>query len=210
MDKIAVKLPFKETIYQTKNGHSVSTDTEFFVHIILSEIHKQTTKMKVLELGSGNGIISIMLSHYRPNWEITGLEIQTHLNELANENSESAKVKANFVQGDLCKKEFAANNFDLIISNPPYYPKKNGKISPIKERAISRTEIMCTMQDVFKSIKYHLKNDGTAFVIYPISRLDEILMNTKKVDLNIQKKIISNKIKKQEKVIVELVHKKRN
>ncbi len=210
MDKIAVKLPFGKTIYQTNQGQSVSTDTELIVNTILAEIKKQTTKKKVLELGSGNGIISIMLSYYRPTWEITGLEIQSHLVKLAKENSNNADVKVNFVQGDLCKKEFASNSFDLIISNPPYYSKKNGKISPLKERAISRTEIMCTMQDVFKSIKYHLKSNGTAFVIYPISRLEEILMNTKKVDLNIQRKIISNKIKKQEKVIVEVIHKKRD
>ncbi|NQV16975.1 MAG: methyltransferase [Armatimonadetes bacterium] len=208
MDKIAVKLPFNKTIYQTKKGHSISTDTEFIVITILSEIKKQATKMKVLELGSGNGIISIMLSHYRTNWEMTGLEIQSHLVKLACENSKLAKVKVNFVQGDLCKKEFAPNSFDLIISNPPYYPKNKGKVSPSEERAISRTEIMCTMQDIFKSIKYHLKRNGIAFVIYPVSRIDEILINTKKVDLNIQRKIISNKIKKQEKAIVELIHKK--
>ncbi len=210
MDKIAVKLPFGKKIFQSKQGQSISSDTEFLVHAILSEIQWQIPKLKVLELGSGNGIISIMLSHYRSNWEITGLEIQSHLVKLANENSNNANVKVNFVQGDLRKKKFNPANFDLIISNPPYYPKKNSKISPHKERAISRTEIMCTMQDVFKSIKYHLKSDGTAFVIYPISRIDEILMNTKKVDLNIQRKIISNKIKKQEKVIVELIHKKKD
>ena len=210
MNKIAVELPFGKTIYQYKQGQSVSTDTELIVNAILSEIHNQTPKIKVLELGSGNGIISIMLSHYRPNWEVTGLEIQSHLVTLAKENSNNANVKVNFVQGDLCKKTFASQSFDLIISNPPYYPKKNGKISPHKERAISRTEIMCTMQDVFKSIKCHLQNDGTAFVIYPISRLNEILVNTKKVDLNIHRKIISNKIKKQEKIIVKLIHNKRD
>jgi len=210
MDKIAVKLPFGKTIYQTKQGQSVSTDTELIVNTILAETKKQATKLKVLELGSGNGIISIMLSHYRPDWEITGLEIQSHLVKLARENSELAKVKVNFVQGDLREKKFTPANFDLIISNPPYYPKNKGKISPIEERAISRTEIMCTMQDVFKSIKYHLKKDGIAFVIYPVSRIDEILMNTKKVDLNIHRKIIPNKITKQEKVIVGLIHKKKD
>ncbi len=210
MDKIAVELPFGEKIFQSKQGQSISSDTEFFLDTVLSEIQRQIPKLEVLELGSGNGIISIMLSHYRPNWEITGLEIQSHLVQLASENSKLAKVKVNFVQGDLREKKFAPANFDLIISNPPYYPKNKGKISPSEERAISRTEILCTMQDIIKSIKYYLKNDGKAFVIYPISRLDEILINTKKVDLNIHRKIISNKIKKQEKVIVELVHKKKD
>ena len=210
MDKIAVELPFGEKIFQSKQGQSISSDTEFFLDTVLSEIQRQIPKLEVLELGSGNGIISIMLSHYRPNWEITGLEIQSHLVQLASKNSKSAKVKVNFVQGDLREKKFAPANFDLIISNPPYYPKNKGKISPLKERAISRTEIMCTMQDIIKSIKYHLKNNGTAFVIYPVSRTDEILMNTKKVDLNIHRKIISNKIIKQEKVIVELIHKKKD
>ena len=83
MNKIAVELPFGKTIYQYKQGQSVSTDTELIVNAILSEIHNQTPKIKVLELGSGNGIISIMLSHYRPNWEVTGLEIQSHLVTLA-------------------------------------------------------------------------------------------------------------------------------
>ena len=199
-----VLLPFGKTIFQTKTGHSISSDTEFLVNKILSQ--HQSKNLKVLELGSGNGIISIMLSHYQPNWECTGIEIQAQLVKLSQHNCKSAGVGATFIESDLRENRFPPGSFDLVVSNPPYFPLNSSKISPDKERTISRHEILCTMANIFRAVKYNLKCNGYGYIMYPHKRIGDIEKNTKKVDLKINKKFILNSLKR-EIIIVKLVHK---
>ena len=85
--------------------------------------------------------------------------------------------------------------FDIIVSNPPYFKKDEGRISPLEIRALARHEILCNMNDVLFSIERNLKNSGTAFLLYPENRLFELEKITKKIDLKItQKKVLSNAI----------------
>ncbi len=208
---IPVLLPFGKTIYQSANGQSINSDTKFIVDTIINEVPE--TPKTVLELGSGNGIISIMLAHYRPNWQIAGIEIQPHLVELAKQNSKLAEVKVEFCTVDI-KTYTSKTGFDLIVANPPYFPALDGRISPNEERAISRHEIKCDMLDVLNCIKRNMIE--TAFVIYPNTRFTELEKKVKKVDLKIAAKFIfhaedskfnelSVQIKKS-KILVKLIH----
>lgn len=199
-----VLLPFGKTIYQSPNGQAVTSDTAFVVNIVLQEFQDQ--EADVLELGSGNGIISIMLKHGRKNWQISGLEIQPQITELSQKNAELIGLDLNFQTGDL--KEFlAASKFDMIVSNPPYFPASDGRISPIEERSISRHEIKCDMLDVLNSVKNNLKQNGVAFLIYPQSRLKDLELFVKKVDLIIVTKFISKADTKRI-FVAKIVHKK--
>jgi len=199
-----VLLPFGKSIYQSANGQPITSDTEFIVETVLQEFSNQ--EADVLELGSGNGIITVMLKHYRKNWQITGLEIQPHLTELAKKNSELVDFELNFQTGDL--KDFNAEfKFDMIVSNPPYFPVQDGRISPIEERAISRHEIKCDMLEVLKSVKKNLKQTGVAFLIYPQTRWKNLEIFVKKVDLIIETKFISKADTKRI-FVAKLVHEK--
>jgi len=200
---VPVKLPFGKTIYQTKNGHSITSDSAFLVETISNQITHE--KLNLLELGSGNGIISIMLSNSHPKWKIQGIEIQKHLVELSSDNAKRSNTSPDFDMIDLRKFD-AEHKFDFIISNPPYYPKETGRISPLKERAISRHEITCNMLDILKCIKRNLINDGNAFILYPQNRLIDIDNFAKKVDLKARKKFVLESEDKKKKVIVELCH----
>jgi len=202
-DKAPVLLPFGKTIHQFKNDHSITSDTAFLVEKVLE--NNSGKNFKVLELGSGNGIISIMLAHNRPSWNITGIEIQEKLVILAQENSKLAQVQIKFINADLKKEIFPSQHFDLIVSNPPYFPKKDGRISPNKEKAISTHEILCSMEDIFQSVKYNLKKDGKAYLIYPLSRMEDIEKNIKKVDLKISRKFVLNALRNKGKIVVEQV-----
>ncbi len=200
-NKIPVKLPFGKTIFQSSSGQSITSDTAFIVKTVLR--HFKQERSSVLELGSGNGIISIILSYYRPTWQITGIDIQPHLVKLAKENSRLAEVDTSFLCSDL--KSFSAKEkFNLIISNPPYYAIADGKISPNRERAISRHEIMCTMHDVLMAVKRNLTPEGKAYLLYPISRINELLDSAKRVDLKFEEKIIFSKTENKKKVLVVL------
>jgi len=200
---IPVKLPFGKTIFQTISGQSITSDTAFIVETVLHQFKQE--KLSVLELGSGNGIISIMLDYYRPTWQITGIEIQSHLLKLAKENSQMAKVDTSFICSDL--KSFSAKEkFDLIISNPPHFPKTDGRISPVRERAISRHEVMCTMNDVLLAVKRNLKPEGKACLLYPMSRINELSVSAKRVDLKFEEKIIFSETENKKKVLMVLKH----
>ncbi len=201
-DKIPVLLPFGKTIFQFKKNQSVTSDTEFLVGKILEKNSRKN--LKVLELGSGNGIISIMLAHDRPGWKISGIELQEKLVHQARENAQLAGVQIKFLNEDLKNEIFPPQSFDLLISNPPYFPKNEGKISPYNEKAISTHEILCSMEDVFRSIKYNLKKEGKAYLIYPLSRMKNIEKNIKKVDLKVGQKFILNTLRNKEKIVVEV------
>jgi tRNA1(Val) A37 N6-methylase TrmN6 len=197
-----VKLPFGKTIFQTDHGQSITSDTAFIVETILEQISNEN--LSVLELGSGNGIISIMLVHYRPSWQITGIEIQPELAKLSLKNAELAEVKVEFKEADF-RIFNSSKKFDLIVSNPPFYPVKSGKISPIQERAISRHEISCNMSDVFQAVKRNLKQDGKAFLLYPEERMLELEKNVKKVDLKLGSKLIMPTVKSSNKILLKLI-----
>ena len=200
---IPVKLPFGKTIFQTKNGHSITSDTTFLVETISRQISQHD--INLLELGSGNGIISIMLSHCYPEWKILGIEIQKHLIELSQYNAKLSETLSTFVEADL--REFTSSQkYDLIISNPPYFPKDKGRISPIQERAISRHEITCNMLDIMECVKRNLKKGGSAFILYPQNRGQDLDNFAKKVDLKAMKKFVLDSEENKKKVIVELVH----
>ncbi len=187
----AVKLPFGKTIFQFQGGHSVTSDSANLVDFVLENTPRE--KLRILELGSGNGIVSIMLSHYRPNWKIYGIDIQPKLVELSLKNAQITNAIIKFREADL--RHFQSEKFDIIISNPPYFKKDEGRVSPSEIRALARHEILCNMNDVLFSIERNLKNSGTAFLLYPKSRLLELEKITKKIDLKItQKKVLSNAI----------------
>ncbi len=198
-----VQLPFGKTIFQTKDGHSITSDSAFLVETISDQISRHN--INLLELGSGNGIISIMLSYYHPKWKILGIEIQKHLVELSRNNAKLSETSPTFTKADL--REFTSSQkYDLIISNPPYFPKDMGRTSPIQERAISRHEITCNMMDILECVKRNLKNSGNAFILYPQNRWEDIDNFAKKVDLKTRKKFVLDSEENKKKVIVELVH----
>ena len=198
-----VLLPFGKTIYQTEHGQSITSDTAFVVETVLQQIPDK--QLSVLELGSGNGIISLMLAHYRPNWQISGIEIQSELVKLSRKNAELAEVQVDFQEADLRKFQSTSKN-DIIISNPPYFPANQGKISLIAERAISRHEISCKMIDIFQAVKRNLKLNGKAFLLYPEERLQEADKNVKKVDLKLASKFIMSAAKGSKKILLELMN----
>lgn len=200
---VPVQLPFDKTIFQTTNGHSITSDSAFLVETISDQISQES--INLLELGSGNGIISIMVSHYHPKWKIRGIEIQEHLVEISRENAKLSETTPAFIKADL-RVFTSSQKYDLMVSNPPYFPKDKGRISPIRERAISRHEITCNMLDIMKCIKRNLKKDGCAFILYPQNRWNDLDNFAKKVDLKAMNKFVLGSEKNKKKVIVELVH----
>ena len=167
-----VELPFGKIIYQSKYGQGISSETAELISELLK--HEERADFRVLELGSGIGIMSLMLKHYRQSWSISGIEIQKHLVEISQENSRLAEENVNFYEADL-RTYSEIDKFDLIVTNPPYYKVNESRISPSKERAIARHELLCKMSDVIAAIRRNLSNCGRAYLLYPQNREEELL-----------------------------------
>lgn len=177
-----VLLPFEGlTILQNRRYQPVTHASVFLQQEVIR--HYPQAFLRVLELGSGCGIVSIMLALQRPGWQITGLEIQTEEVELARANALRCSVDADFRQGDLKIWE-SSGDFDLIIGNPPWQPLNTGKSSPLITRRTGREELACNMDDVLSAV-HRLSGEGTeAMLVYPLSRLQDFRDKLEKSSLD--------------------------
>jgi release factor glutamine methyltransferase len=97
-------------------------ETEELVQLILSnhQITKSPNPIKILDIGTGSGCIPISLKKNLPSAEVFAIDVSEKALETAQKNAEINKVEINFIQTDILKAEKLEQNFDIIVSNPPY------------------------------------------------------------------------------------------
>lgn len=178
-DKSTIDGPFGLKIVQKTRGYRYSQDS-----LLLVEFASLSTKDKVADLGTGSGIIPLVIAHKAMASSVVGIEIQGSLAELARKNTalNGMEEKIKTVEMDIrkVKNHFDCRSFDYVISNPPYMDAAAGKITPNTEKAVARHEIKCTMGDVLDAMKYLLKPQKRAGCIYPAMRLAELFIEAKK------------------------------
>lgn len=125
-----------------------------------------------------------MLALRRPQWNITGLEIQPQLHRLAVSNAQRCNVDVRFLEADLNTYQ-NPEPFDLILSNPPWQKRFLGRPSPQPSREISRRELLCDLEGVLRCVKRNLCPQGNALLLYPRSRLTELQEGAAKTLLDI-------------------------
>lgn len=147
--------------------------------ILLSSFAEIRRKDKVLDLGTGNGIIMLRLvGLYNPK-KVVGIEIQKDLAELAARSIELNKLedRAEVKNIDLkkLKEYYPSQSIDKIVTNPPYIKEGSGLINPNKHLSIARHEIHCNLEDIFQVSSYLLKDKGKLYMIHKSFRLVELL-----------------------------------
>lgn len=129
---------------------------------------------RVADLGTGCGIVPMILAYRKMGAGIVGIEIQPELVRLARQNAEVNGFSDRIRIEELDFREIASQlepaSFDLVVSNPPYRRLQSGRINPIHQRAIARHELMGSVQDVFAGAKHLLKEGGRLALIYPSAR----------------------------------------
>lgn len=155
-------------LLQKKDGYRFSIDAP-----LLADFIKTKATDEVLELGTGNGVISLLLS-LKPFKKITALEIQEPLANLAKRNVILNRLedKINVLQLDL-RQFHSKKKFDVIFSNPPYIKKKRGQLSPLLEKSIAKHELKCDIFEAMKKTVELLKKRGRAYFIFPASREED-------------------------------------
>lgn len=172
-----------EVVDTLKNGYKIIQDSEKFKFgidaILLSHFafNQIRNNEKVIDLGTGNGIIPLMIAKSRAN-SIVGLEIQEENVELAKRSVELNQLeeKIQIIHGDIkaVKKKFTKHSFDVVVSNPPYMINEHGKQNPTEAKSIARHEVLCNLEDIISAVDYLLKPFGKFFMIHRPFRLPEI------------------------------------
>ncbi|MFH1490519.1 MAG: methyltransferase domain-containing protein [Pseudomonadota bacterium] len=159
-------------IIQSRRGYRFSIDA-----ILLSQFVSIKPKDIVVDLGTGCGVIPLILLLRRPLGHVFGLEIQPAMagqaarNALLNGFSEKMEI----ILGDMRHAPLKPSSADLVVCNPPYRKMNTGRINPDPQKAIARHEIMASLNDILTAAKRILKINGRLAMIYPAVRLTDIL-----------------------------------
>ena len=166
-----------------RKGYCVIQDPARFCFgmdaVLLADFAKAKRGEQVLDLGTGTGIIPILMEARYENAQYTGLEIQEESADMARRsvsyNDLNEKVK--IVTGDIkdASKIFGASSFHVVTTNPPYMIGTHGENSPSQAKAIARHEVLCTLEDVLRESARLIKQGGRFYMVHRPFRLAEIM-----------------------------------
>ncbi len=147
--------------------------------VLLSGFAKTLLGERVLDMGTGTGIIPILLEAKTSGKHFTGLEIQSEIADMARRSVILNKLedKIDIIDGDIKEASllFGTASFDVLTCNPPYMNQSHGIVNPDSSKAIARHEIMCTLEDVVREATRVLKANGRFYMIHRPFRLVEII-----------------------------------
>ena len=156
--------------------------------VFLSDFVRVKPGETVLDMGTGNGIIPVLLSAKTQGKKFTGLEIQPDTAEMARRSVRlnHLEERIEIVTGDIkeAAEIFKPAFFDVITTNPPYMPAEHGLRNPDSARAIARHEVMCSLDDILRESMRLLQDKGRFYMIHRPFRLTEIMikMNQYKIE----------------------------
>jgi tRNA1Val (adenine37-N6)-methyltransferase len=170
-------------IYQSKTGYRFSVDS-----LLLSDFVKLKTVLSVADLGSGAGIVGILIAKKYPKARVDLFELQTGLADLSEKNIclNNLEDRMQALQCDI--RTIPAlypglYEYELAVSNPPFRKPKSGRINVEEERAIARHELRLSLSELVEAVYGLLKAKGRFCVIYHPCRLSELIDTLKKKNL---------------------------
>lgn len=162
-------------VLQKAKGFRFSIDAVLLAHFAAAAVHKRT---RVIDLGTGTGVIPLLLCGHTSVDSVIGLEIQPEIADMAGRSValNSLEDRIRIITGDLRSpgKDFHSSSCDVITCNPPYMPPNRGMASPEHSMAVARHEITCTLDDVSRFAEVMLKDRGKLFMIHRADRIVDI------------------------------------
>lgn len=161
-------------IIQKRDGFCFGMDA-----VLLSGFANVKQGERALDLGTGTGIIPLLLEAKYQGSHYTGLEIQAEMAEMAARSVALNRLedKIRIVTGDIkeASRLFGAASFDVVTSNPPYMNDAHGLKNPDLPKAIARHEVLCSLEDVVREAARLLRPGGRFYMVHRPHRLVEII-----------------------------------
>ena len=143
---------------------------------------------KLLDIGTGSGIMAMILAFKYPDIHITGVEIQKELAAIARDNVILNHMEKNIsiLQKNIKKTALSHINGtqDIIIANPPYRKAGSARINPDMQKAIARHEIKLSLGELAECVKKFLSPQGKFYIIYPAERLSDLVSTLCRYQIN--------------------------
>jgi tRNA1Val (adenine37-N6)-methyltransferase len=166
-----------------RNGYQIIQNSRKFCFgmdaVLLSGFARVKPGERVLDLGTGTGIIPILLRGKTEGRDFTGLEIQEESADMARRSVAYNHLEdsISIVTGDIKEAAalFGAASFDVVTCNPPYMTGSHGLVNPELPKAIARHEILCTLEDVVRETARVLRPGGRFYLVHRPFRLAEII-----------------------------------
>ena len=159
---------------QPRQGYRFSVDAVLLAHFLTP-----APDARILDLGAGCGVVSLILSHRYPTASLVALEVQPRLAEVVRRNVaiNGLESRVKVIEGDCCRIAalLSADSFDRVAANPPYYPTASGRHHPETERAMARHEILGGIGEMAEATAFALKAGGRAAFVYPAAREETLL-----------------------------------
>ena len=181
---MTIKLKEKERIDELqRNGYQIIQNEDGFCFgmdaVLLSGYAVVRRGENVLDMGTGTGIIPILLEAKTEGRHFTGLEIQPQCVDMARRSValNHLEEKIEIVEGDIksASSLFGKSVFDVVTSNPPYINDRHGLKNPDIPKAIARHEVLCSLEDVVSQAAMVLKPNGRFYMVHRPHRLIEII-----------------------------------
>ena len=192
-------------IIQNKEGFCFGIDS-----VLLSDFAKNIKNNSlVLDLGTGTGIIPILLCGKTNLKKVIGVEVQEKIAEMAKRSIKLNNLEARFqvINENILnlKNIYQNQTFDVVVTNPPYKKKNSGIINEKHEKLISRHEIEANLEDFIKASKDLLKDKGEFYMVHRPERLVDILsiMRKEKLEPKVLRMVYSNKNKEPKLVLIK-------
>lgn len=161
-------------IRQARKGYRFSVDA-----VLLAGLTEAKAKDHIADLGTGCGVVPLIMAHRGMGRKFLGLELQDELARLAQwnvrENGYADRIE--IIQMDLrdIGSTLSPRGYDLVVSNPPYRKTGSGRICPDVQRAVARHELSLSLKDVFRAASHLLRGKGRLALIYPATRLEHLM-----------------------------------
>ena len=166
-------------IQQHRRGYRFSIDA-----VLLAGCIGSLKSEKILDLGTGCGIIPILLAYRYASIQVYGVEVQAELAALARQNvrSNAMQDRIHILHRDMITltAKHTRGPVDIVVSNPPFRKVHSGRINPRQEKAIARHEIAMTLSDLVDVSRQMLSTKGRMITIYPSERSVDLMVQMRR------------------------------
>lgn len=178
--------------HQAEYGFKLGTDS-----VLLSYFTNPTRAKRILDIGCGAGVLTVLMAHKAPNAQCQGIEIQPESAEVCKANMAANGFSPDqILLGDIREHRslFEAGSFDLVVSNPPYFTVNSGFTAPDEKRSTARDERSLSMDELCKAAAYLTKWGGAFTVVHRPERLSQLLCTLSKYNLEPKRlRLVSHK-----------------